>query len=128
LATRQFDCVLVTNLLHFQSDPKAVIASCCRLVRDGGALVISGPNFDRLPVRIKRTAGIGDYGKLRHFDQGGVSVCGPGTLAGSIKGAGLRIAAVRWANDPPVIPNGAAVSAPRFGSLTARSWVLQARR
>jgi SAM-dependent methyltransferase len=128
LATRQFDCVLVTNLLHFESDPKAVIASCCRLVRDGGALVISGPNFDRLPVWIKRTAGIGDYGKLRHFDQGGVSVCGPGTLAGSIKGAGLRIAAVRWANDPPVIPNGVAVRAPRLGSLTARSWVLQARR
>ena len=128
LAKRQFDCVLLTNLLHFQPDPAAVVASCCRLVRDGGTLVISGPNFDRVPVWIKRTVGIGNYGKLRQFEQGGISLCGPGTLAGSIKGAGLRIAAVRWANDPPMIPNGTTVKQPRFGALTARSWVLQARR
>jgi 2-polyprenyl-3-methyl-5-hydroxy-6-metoxy-1,4-benzoquinol methylase len=128
LAKRKFDCVLVTNLLHFQSDPKAVVSSCCRLVRDGGALVMSGPNFDRIPVFVKRTVGIGDYRKLRVFDEGGISVCGPGTLTGSIKRAGLQIAAVRWVNDPPVIPNGAAISPPRLGPLTARSWVLQARR
>jgi SAM-dependent methyltransferase len=128
LAQRKFDCVLVTNLLHFQSDPKAVVASCCRLVRNGGTLVMSGPNFDRLPVFIKRVVGIGGFAKLRQFERGGVSVCGPGTLAGSIKAAGLRIATVIWANDPPLIPNGKAVDPPRFGSLTARSWVLQARR
>jgi SAM-dependent methyltransferase len=128
LGKRKFDCVLLTNLLHFQSDPGAVVASCCRLVRDGGTLVMSGPNFDRIPVRVKRTVGIGDYGKLRRFVQGGVSICGPGTLAGSIKQAGLRIAAVRWANEPPMIPNGKTVNPPRFGSLTAQSWVLQARR
>jgi 2-polyprenyl-3-methyl-5-hydroxy-6-metoxy-1,4-benzoquinol methylase len=128
LAKRKFDCVLVTNLLHFQSDPGAVVSSCCRLVRDGGALVMSGPNFGRVPVLVKRTAGIGDYGKLREFQQGGISVCGPGTLTGSIRTAGLRIAAVHWANDPPLIPNGAVINPPRFGSLTARTWVLQARR
>ena len=128
LAGRKFDCVLVTNLLHLLPDPPAVAAACSRFVGEGGTLVMSGPNFDRVPVLVRRTAGVGDYRKLRAFDQGGISVCGPGRLAASIKKEGLRVSALRWAGDLPLFSNHSTARPPRFGWLDAQSWMLQARR
>ena len=128
LVERKFDCVLVTNLLHLLPDPLAVAVACSRLVREGGVLVMSGPNFDRVPVLVRRTAGLGDYRKLRAFEQGGISVCGPGHLAASIKREGLHVVTVCWTGDLPLFSNHTAARPPRFGRLDAQNWMLQARR
>jgi 2-polyprenyl-3-methyl-5-hydroxy-6-metoxy-1,4-benzoquinol methylase len=128
LAGQKFDCVLVTNLLHLLPDPPAVAEACSRLVREGGTLVMSGPNFNRVPVLARRMAGTGDYRKLKSFEEGGISVCGPGDLSASIKKAGLKVATVRWTGDLPLFSNRSAARPPRFGWLDAQNWVLQARR
>ena len=45
LVARRFDCVVMTNLLHLQSDPGRLLRRCCELVEESGVLVLSGPNF-----------------------------------------------------------------------------------
>jgi SAM-dependent methyltransferase len=127
LEGRSFGCVLLMNLLHLQPDPGWLIGQCARRVREGGALVLGGPNFHRLPWFLKRHFGIGEFRKLRSFDRGGISICGPGTLAKDIRNGGLRIAAVEWLNhsSDPGRQRGCGIPLGRF---TAKEWVLQARR
>lgn len=127
LGERRFDCVLATNLVHLQRSPGVFVAQCSRFVREGGTLVLAGPNFERLPWMIKRVAGIGDFKNLRSFDRGGISVSGPRTLAGPIRDAGLQVTDVQWWNQElsGVLPRGGRM---RLGKLTAQDWALQARR
>ena len=87
----KFDCIIVTNLLHLQANLNQLVRSCSQLVGANGSLIVSGPNFNRLPWLIKRVGGIGDFGKLRSFKLSGISLCGPGTLTHAIEEAGLRI-------------------------------------
>jgi 2-polyprenyl-3-methyl-5-hydroxy-6-metoxy-1,4-benzoquinol methylase len=127
LGERRFDCVLVTNLLHLLPNPGDVLRQCARFVKAGGTLVLSGPNFERVPWLVKRVFGAGEFRKLRSFDLCGISVCGPGTLAGAIKNAGLRVSATRWLNHSF---NRGWLRGKQMpvGKLTARDWILQARR
>jgi 2-polyprenyl-3-methyl-5-hydroxy-6-metoxy-1,4-benzoquinol methylase len=127
LRGRTFDCVVMSNLLHLLPNPGRLVEQCARFVRDGGTLVLAGPNFDRIPWRMKRAFGAGEFRKLRSFAESGISVCSPKTLARPIRNAGLRMAAVQWLNHTvgsgPL--RGRQIS---LGRLTARDWVLQARR
>ena len=124
---RKFDCVLMTNLLHLQMNPRQIVEKCARLVQGGGTLVLSGPNFDRIPWLVKRIFRIGHFSKLRNFGQSGFSMCGPRVLTSPIKSAGLRVAAVRWINHE-INQRFLLVNRARLGSLTARDWILQARQ
>jgi len=124
---RRFDCVLLTNLLHFQPDPERLVGQCSRLIREGGTLVLGGPNFNRLPWFIKRQCGVGEFRKLRSFDLGGISTCGPMTLAKEIRNGGLRVMAVKWL-DHSLGLNHLRGGAIPLGRFTAREWILQARR
>lgn len=127
LGGRRFDCVFISKLLHLQSNPGRLLEQCSGFVREGGTLVISGPNFDRIPTLLKRTFGMKDYRKLRSFDRSGISVCGPRTLARHVRNAGLRVAAVQWLNHR--LSQGKFGKAQmRLGSLTAEDWILQAQR
>jgi 2-polyprenyl-3-methyl-5-hydroxy-6-metoxy-1,4-benzoquinol methylase len=124
---RRFDCVIMTNLLHLQANPRQLIENCSRFTREGGSLILGGPNFDRLPWSIRRILGNGEFGKLRSFDLSGVSVCGPKTLAKMIQNASLRVTDVHWLNHT-INWGWLRGSRMPLGSLTARDWVLQARR
>jgi SAM-dependent methyltransferase len=127
LDDRRFECVLMTNLLHLQPDPGDVLRQCARFVQAGGTLVLSGPNFDRVPWLVKRVCGAGQFRNLRSFELSGISVCGPGTLAGAIRNAGLRVSATHWLNHSL---KGGRLRGTRIplGKLTARDWLMQARR
>jgi SAM-dependent methyltransferase len=123
----RFDCVVMTNLIHLHANPGYLLQQCSRFIGEGGSLVISGPNFNRIPWWTKRVLRIGDHWKLRSFDLSGINIYGPGKLARYLRTAGLRVAAVQWLNHEisrgPI--RGNRVS---FGSFTARDWVLRATR
>lgn len=123
LGARQFDCVIISHLLHLQSDPKSIFERCCRFVREGGTLLAAGPNFSRLPTLINRRLGRGDYWKLRRYEDGGINVCAPRTFRKVAKNAGFNSMVVRWVAHKPV----AKIRAP-MGCLTAQEWILRVRR
>ncbi|HTO04961.1 MAG TPA: methyltransferase domain-containing protein, partial [Opitutus sp.] len=127
LAGRQFDCVLMTNLLHLQREPSRLLRNCLNSVRAGGHLVLGGPNFDRLNWFIKRAVGLGAFSQLRDYEQSGISLCGPRTIAAPLRRARFEIEAVKWVDRLVQFPSrlGLPIS---LGQLTARSWILQARR
>lgn len=127
LDSRQFDCVLMPNLLHLLPNPKTVLEQCSRFVREGGTLVISGPNFDRLPILIKRTFGIGDLGKLRSFDKSGISICGPQTFKKHIERQGLRVEPIKWVHQASSHWKSSCIWA-CLGRLTAKDWIIRAQR
>lgn len=124
---RQFDCVLLSDLLHLQEDPCKLLAQCGQFVGAGGMLVVKSPNFDRIPTLINRALGRGAYAKLRKFGESGIAVCGPGMLRRALRGAGFKVASLRWL-DHVVHRGGWIGSRLRFGRLTARDWILQAQR
>ena len=123
----QFDCVVMTNLIHLQPNPERLVEFCLRAIHRGGALVVGGPNFDRLPCRVRGLLGIGGYGNLRRFDRSGFHCIGPGTLARQIVPAGFRVTDVRWL-DHGLQRGGLRGRELQLGSLTAREWLLRARR
>jgi SAM-dependent methyltransferase len=126
LGGREFDCVVISDLLHLQADPNQLLSRCCHLVAERGALVVEGPHFDRLGTWLMRVLGVGEHRKLCNYESSGITVCGPGTLTGPLRKEGLRVTAVRWLNH--ALLRGDARSCLRLGRLSARDWVLQARR
>jgi len=126
LKGQKFDCVLVANLLHLQSDPLGLFRNCLSLVREGGVVMADSPNFDRLPQWLKRTAPTAEYRKLRAFAESGISVLSPGTLAKTAKQAGFASPEVRWYNHS--LPGRGRLSRVpmRLGRITARNWVFRA--
>jgi hypothetical protein len=125
LGQRQFDCVLISNLLHLQPDPGQFLKECARYVGEKAALVVNGYNFSRLPTWSRRVCRLAHHGKLRRFEQSGISVCGPASLSSAARAAGLTVTAVKWFNHRPLTRK---LGSLRLGSLTANDWVLQARR
>jgi 2-polyprenyl-3-methyl-5-hydroxy-6-metoxy-1,4-benzoquinol methylase len=124
---RKFDCVLIADLLHLHPSPGQVAAQAAQFVADRGSLVIRGPNFDRLPWRIKRVLGKEPFAKLRDFTAGGISLYGPRSLKHQLGKAGLRVNQVQWLNH--LLGRGRwRGKQVNLGSLTARDWLVQASR
>lgn len=127
LGGQRFDAVLISNLLHLQRNPDRLLEQCCRFVGNGGTLVVAGPNFRRFKVLLERTFGIGGCRRLRRFEESGIRLCGPATLARHIRNAGLGISAVQWVNHE-FAQGPLAKMRLRLGCVTAKDWLLQARR
>jgi SAM-dependent methyltransferase len=127
LADESFDCVVMLNLLHLHSSPERLILDLGRFVGRGGSLVLGGPNFNRLPWLIKRILNLDDYGKLRHFELSGHNICGPRSLAPSIAECNLQVEKVEW-HDHAFNRTGLRGKPLRLGSLTAKNWLIRARR
>jgi 2-polyprenyl-3-methyl-5-hydroxy-6-metoxy-1,4-benzoquinol methylase len=124
---RRFDCVLITNLLHLNRDPSGMVERCAQLVASGGALVLAGPNINRLPWLVKRLFNVDGYGRLRRFELSGQSICVPRTLRKPIEKSGLQLTTVRWLNHTLERGRLRGRRIPLAG-LTAKEWALQARR
>src|ERR1700690_1456276 len=126
LGERDFDCVLITDLLHLLPHPWQVLDQCCRFVGKAGTLVISGPNFNSLRILGKRALNIGDYRKLSSFAQSGVQTLGANATTRQLTNAGWEIVATQSFNRTP--PRKLAGLQRRLGRLTAENWALAARR
>jgi len=131
LRGREFDCVLVTDLLHLQPDPWDVLGKCAWLVAPGGALVIQSPNFNYLPIWFRRVLGLGEMRKLKSFSEGGVSDFGISAVVRQLKALGFQVSGERWFNRPHFNnappPNHFGIR--KFlGRLMAEDWIIQARK
>jgi 2-polyprenyl-3-methyl-5-hydroxy-6-metoxy-1,4-benzoquinol methylase len=126
LREHQFDCVVITNLLHLLPDPWSVLREWAKLVREGGTLVIAGPNFKSIPVLVRRALGLGDYPKLRSFAESGIHAFGITSLTGQIERAGLDLTAVCWFDSTP--PRNLNALRRSLGRFMAKDWVIQAQR
>jgi SAM-dependent methyltransferase len=127
LAGKKFDCVLISNLLHLQTDPVRLMEGIARLMGGGGTLLVKGPNFNRVPIRIKQYFGTNGYRKLGNFTESGINRCGPGTFLRQIKKMGLDSARICWLDQELSKGKWNRIRLP-LGGLTARNWILQARR
>ena len=126
LSGRRFDCVLMSNLLHLLPDPWSVLREYANLVGKGGVFIIAGYNFDFLPHLLKRRVGIGDYRKLRDFNQSGIHPQGIAMVKREIQHAGFRIECLRWFD--AVLPQRLVHLRHWPGQLTKRNWIIKARR
>jgi len=89
-------------------------------------LVVSNPNFGRIPVMLRRALGIGDYKKLRSFSLGGVNPYGMNFMKRQLKRLGFRTVAVQWFDR---IPSRNLVEVRRWlGRFMAGDWILKAQR
>ena len=127
LTGRKFDCVLISNLLHLQPDPAHFLERCAQFVSENGMLLVSGPNFNRIPNLIKRNFGANGYRKLKSFAESGITLCGPRTFLHQLKKLGLNSASVRWLDYEFSKGRLSSVRIP-LGGIMARNWILQARR
>jgi 2-polyprenyl-3-methyl-5-hydroxy-6-metoxy-1,4-benzoquinol methylase len=126
LEGRRFDCVLISNLLHLQPNPMEILQRCSLFVREGGTLVVSNPNFGRIPVMLRRALGIGDYKKLQSFSIGGINPYGMNFMKRQLMRLGFRTVAVQWYDR---IPSRNFVAVRRcLGRFMAGDWILKARR
>jgi hypothetical protein len=114
------------DVLHLQRDPGPFLSQCLDHCTEGGAIVIGGPNFERLPWRMKRGLSLGGFGRLRSFDGSGISICGPKTLGKHLKRRGFEVSELKWMDH--AIGAGP-LRGKQFclGGATAREWVLLAR-
>jgi 2-polyprenyl-3-methyl-5-hydroxy-6-metoxy-1,4-benzoquinol methylase len=128
LGARRFECVFMTNLLHLVPNPEAVLEVCAGLVGPKGTLLVSSPNFKALRVRVKQALGAPELRNLGDFAQGGIAVFGPRKLARNLHRSGFREVTTEFPGDAS--SNGKSVAGIRgpFKILTAREWILQARR
>lgn len=127
LGSRQFHCVALSHLLHLAPDPEKVIDLCAQRVAPGGRFLISGPNFNRFPILLKRNFCRGDERKMRSFSESGITLCGPASLAKRLRRCGLRVASVHWRNHSALLGKGGP-PAVELGGLTAKDWVLTSVR
>jgi 2-polyprenyl-3-methyl-5-hydroxy-6-metoxy-1,4-benzoquinol methylase len=126
LGEQNYDCVLITDLLHLLPSPWQVLDQCCRFVGKAGTLVISGPNFHSLQILRKRARNIGDHRKLSSFAQSGVRTLTAGAIARQLTSAGWDVVATRSFDHTP--PRKMVNLRRWLGRLAAESWVLSARR
>jgi hypothetical protein len=113
-------------LLQRLPTPHTVLKRLSPLIEKDGKLVVLGPNFNFFPVLIKRTLGAGEYKKLRAFDESGISLCSPSTLARHVKSAGLKMGSVQWPNRS--LPGDGGILSNQLGRFAARNWSLEASR
>jgi 2-polyprenyl-3-methyl-5-hydroxy-6-metoxy-1,4-benzoquinol methylase len=131
LSGKEFDCILITDILHLQPNPWEVLEKCTQLVASGGVLVIQSHNFNYLPVWFRRTFGVGEMRKLKNFSEGGVTAFGLSAVERQLQAIGFQVSGECWFNRPRFnnAPPRNHFGIRKFlGRLMAEDWILQARK
>lgn len=96
LQGRTFDCLIVANLAHLAADPSHMLSSFRELVRAGGHVIVSAPNFASLPVRARRLQRRAGYSSLGNYEKTGVHATTRGDVAAWFRSAGIRSGKTAW--------------------------------
>jgi 2-polyprenyl-3-methyl-5-hydroxy-6-metoxy-1,4-benzoquinol methylase len=126
LRGRQFGCLLITNLLHLLPDPWGLLDECAGLVESGGALVVSGVNFNYLPILVRRTLGLREYRKLRNFAASGINLLAARVVVERMRQAGLGSVALRWYD--PARARKLNWARSRFGRWLMGGWIVRGQK
>jgi len=127
LAGETFDAVVLTDLLHLQENPADLIQRCAGFLKEGGQLILGGPNFNRGTRLLKRILNLENYARLRSFEDSGITPCSPRTLRPALEQAGLQPLQVTWTNHG-FSKKWLKHSRAQLGVITARHWILLAER
>lgn len=128
LVGQTYDCVLITNLLHLQRDPKGLFSRCLNFVGQGGSIVVQSPNFDRFPVLLQRLLKFGLNRGLQDFEESGVVPLRSSMLRTVARRAGMTSPDDVWAGHSLPRAMGLNRLNLRLGRVTAETWIFQATR
>ena len=127
IAGRKFGAVVLLDLLHLLPAGDEILGQSARLVREGGVLVAGGPNFGSARLLVKRFLQRGYCKGLSKFEKSGVRICGPRSVAKTLRRSGLRVTNLEWIS-PEKRWDGLGAISGCAGKLSAEEWLLQATR
>jgi len=87
----EFDCILLSNILHVVEDPIELLRSLRPFMTDKTAVVASVPNLSRLPVRWKKLSGKETHDSLGDFGKSGVHLTSRSRVRRWLRRGGLRV-------------------------------------
>jgi 2-polyprenyl-3-methyl-5-hydroxy-6-metoxy-1,4-benzoquinol methylase len=98
LAGEQFDCILLSNILHLLDDPAHVLLSFADLVAKHGAVVASFPNFPRFAHQYRRLRHYPRFEGLANYAKSGIYLTNKSRVSKWFRRCGLRVSEVnyRW--------------------------------
>jgi SAM-dependent methyltransferase len=91
LRERRFDGVLMSGILHLLRDPCKALSQASCVLRGGGVLIATIPNFHRLPFLWLRIQHPSRYRCWRDFGRSGVHVIGKRAAKAWFGNAGLSV-------------------------------------
>ncbi len=87
----EFDCVLISNLLHLAPDPSNFLSRFVNLLSPKGKMIISVPNLSNLPVILGRIRFEERFRTLSDYGKSGVHVTSPRIIERWLSAAGLEV-------------------------------------
>lgn len=94
LAGRQFDCLLLSNVLHLVENPVALLSSFGTFLSNGSPAIVSVPNLTRIPVMWGRVRGDKRFKDFGDFEATGVHQTSRKTLRGWLRSSGMKAEAI----------------------------------
>jgi len=127
LVGRQFDCLLLLNVLHLVHDPVGVLSSFGSLLASGSVAIISVPNHRKLSVIAGRIRGDECLKDLGNYEATGTHATSHAVVRRWCEAAGLKV--LRIVN---VVPKRAEIAnrltLGSFSSLLASELIVSATR
>jgi 2-polyprenyl-3-methyl-5-hydroxy-6-metoxy-1,4-benzoquinol methylase len=90
LANLQFDCVLISNILHLAPNPSTILSECEKLLSAGGCIILIVPNFNYFKVIWRRIFRKPGYRELVNPEKSGVNLTTHRTINEWLSSCGLR--------------------------------------
>jgi 2-polyprenyl-3-methyl-5-hydroxy-6-metoxy-1,4-benzoquinol methylase len=91
LEGRQFDCLLVLDVLHLIQDPAAVISTFVPLLRPGGTVIVQVPRVLRFTTAYRVIRGDQRLSELGNYEKTGIHFTSLRNVRQWLENSGLRI-------------------------------------